>query len=106
LKYYTVDDIEAIIPDCPLTFQQILPISYVNPKLLAPNQEPPTVTIQITLSRPLIPVSILKAGIFATISVDDLYPLPEDWSLREGNEKDLTSSIKYLMRYLSIYSKF
>jgi hypothetical protein len=74
--------------------------------MLMPNQETPTINLMITLSRPLIPAVVLQSGLFAQISVDDARPVPDEWSLREGNEKDLQSSKFRLSRYLSLQHNF
>jgi hypothetical protein len=101
LLYFVPKLGEDSIPECPLSFQQVLPIAYSNPKMLTQNQEAPCISIQVSLNRPIIPVSKLRGGIFASLNLDDLYPVPEDWSLREGNEKDINSSS---LRLIKIYT--
>ncbi|KAI8901936.1 hypothetical protein BC833DRAFT_575629 [Globomyces pollinis-pini] len=93
LKYFNRDDPESIIPPCPLMFHQILPINYVNSKMLGLNQDNPILAIEVLISKPIIPVDVLQNGIFATIVPSDVYPVPEDWSLRDPNEKDLHSNM-------------
>jgi hypothetical protein len=50
------------------------------------------VEVTITFSRELISMATFEDGNFLTIKVEDMRSLPEDWSAKEGNEKDLSSS--------------
>ncbi|KAJ3371785.1 hypothetical protein HDU91_004930 [Kappamyces sp. JEL0680] len=93
LKYFKFDDAEASIPECPLRITQSIPINYANPKMLTPNQEMPVLAVEVILSKPLLSPAILGTSTFLTIALDDLKPVPEDWSLREGTEKDPNSSM-------------
>lgn len=60
--------------------------------MLAANQETPSVLVEIALSRPLLTPAQLTNSVFLTIVLDDVRPVPEEWTLREGNEKDPNSS--------------
>ncbi|KAJ3295071.1 Cilia- and flagella-associated protein 70 [Rhizoclosmatium sp. JEL0117] len=95
-------------PNAPPTTPYLLPslniketvgFTYLNPKLLPPppkegdpnNQ--PEVTIEVSLSAPLLAPEIVEAGNFIHIRMEDLYPVPDEWTLKDGNEKDLNSNI-------------
>ncbi|KAJ3324059.1 Cilia- and flagella-associated protein 70 [Boothiomyces sp. JEL0866] len=91
LKYYTQEDPEARIPECNLSISKVLPVS--TNKAGGNPQDNPTISIEVTLSKPLIPTQVLQNGIFATLKPEEVYPVPEDWSLREGNEKDPNSNL-------------
>lgn len=90
MKYFTQEDPEARIPECNLSISKVLPIA--TNKVGVNAQENPTISVEVTLSKPLIPTQVLQNGIFATLKPEEVYPVPEDWSLREGNEKDPNSS--------------
>ncbi|RKO83360.1 hypothetical protein BDK51DRAFT_31766, partial [Blyttiomyces helicus] len=105
LKYPPRDPNNADQPpaDPPLSFSEIVPIVYANPRLLVP---PPTKTdtedgarpspefvVELALSQPLIPAEVVENGNFLTFRVGDLYPVPDEWTLKEGNEKDLNSNM-------------
>ena len=92
LKYYTQEDLEAPIPECQLTFQKILPIAFASGAKPGVGQDASTLSVEISLSRALISPTDLQNGMFATLKVEEIYPVPDDWSLRDGNEKDLNSS--------------
>ena len=71
---------------------------YLNPKLLPPPSKEgdpsnaPEITIEASISNPLIAPEIVEAGNFISFKLLDMYPVPEDWTLKEGTEKDLNSS--------------
>ncbi|KAI8618763.1 hypothetical protein BC830DRAFT_1107404 [Chytriomyces sp. MP71] len=87
-----------------LNVRETLPITYLNPKLLPPpakeaaagevpinNQ--PEITVEVSLSSPLIPPEIVEQGNFMYVRLDDMFPVPDEWTLKDGNEKDLNSNI-------------
>ncbi|KAJ3355461.1 Cilia- and flagella-associated protein 70 [Entophlyctis luteolus] len=86
-----------LLPD--LQINQPVPISYLNPKLLpAPPKEGepsnlPEFCIEISLSAPLIAPEVVEQGNFLSFKLEDMFPVPEEWTLKEGNEKDLNSNI-------------
>jgi hypothetical protein len=94
------DENGKVMSNCETLFAETLVINYTNPKLLAPNQEVPCLKIELSLTKPLLSAEAILNGIFANISLDTLHPLPEDWSIREGSEKDLNSSIINLIRFV------
>ena len=100
LAYFKRDDLDTTVPECPLSFTQKIPIVYSNQKMLAANQEVPAVNVEFTLSRPLLSGPLLSNSTFLTLTAEDLRPVPEDWTLRDGNEKDLNSSKISLLLFL------
>jgi hypothetical protein len=52
----------------------------------------PELEVEIVLSKPLIPQEVMELGNFIIFKPEDMLPLPEEWSLKEGNEKDINSS--------------
>ncbi|KAI8911084.1 hypothetical protein EDD86DRAFT_246421 [Gorgonomyces haynaldii] len=92
LDYYKRETPDAPVPECTLLTKEVVSINYANPKMLQP-QDKPEVVLEISLSKALIEPSVMAKGVFATLELKDMYPLPEDWTLKEGNEKDLNSSI-------------
>ncbi|KAI8835610.1 hypothetical protein BJ741DRAFT_607390 [Chytriomyces cf. hyalinus JEL632] len=82
-----------------LSIRETLSINYLNPKLLPPpakegdpnNQ--PELTVEVSLSGPLIPPEVVEQGNFLYFRLDDLFPVPDEWTLKDGNEKDLNSNI-------------
>lgn len=82
-----------------LSFKDSFPIVYANQKLLQPASDAiPEIEIEVSISHPLLTESDLQGGSFASIRVEDVFPVPDEWTLKEGNEKDLNSS-KILLRY-------
>ncbi|KAJ3056144.1 Cilia- and flagella-associated protein 70 [Rhizophlyctis rosea] len=86
-------------PTAPLSFRQTVPITYLNPRLLAPGknevEDPnkiPEFEVEVSISEPLIPPEVVEQGNFITLKVEDVVPVPDEWSLKEGMEKDLNSS--------------
>lgn len=119
-------------PPPPLSFKETINVAYLNTKLVAvPAAKPgqgddassgqPEIDIEVSISKLLIQPEIVENGNFMTFKVDDLLPVPEEWSLREGNEKDLNTSKRRrfmreclfsrlpqlkILRHLFLYSKF
>lgn len=92
LNYYTKETFESAVPECELSFSQTVPLVYQNQKLIDP-KTPPEISVEVSLSAPLIAPQLLQQGLFASFKVEDVLPVPEDWSVREGNEKDACSNI-------------
>ena len=67
-------------------------ISYVNPKMLGSESLVPALDIEVKLSAPLLPAEAMEAGNLMTITVEDMSPVPDEWTLKDGVDKDLTSS--------------
>jgi hypothetical protein len=93
----------------PLHFKTSVPISYLNPKLLPnppkegePNNQP-ELTIEASISNLLIPMDVVEAGNFVTVKLDDAFPVPDEWALREGNEKDVNSSELIIMKRFRVF---
>ena len=89
---------ETPLPPPPLHLKETVPITYNNLKLLPPPSKDgeianlPEITIEASISCPLIDPEVAEAGNFLTIKLDDLHPVPEEWTLKEGTEKDMNSS--------------
>lgn len=62
----------------------------------------PEVEVHIHLSKPIVDMATLENGNILTIKVDDMRGLPEDWSLKEGSEKDPSTSTSYIMCLLQL----
>lgn len=92
LAYFQRDDLDTPVPECPLSISRKITINYINPKNLTSNQESPSITVEISLSRPLLSSSLLSNSVFMSIITEDIRPIPEEWSLRDGSEKDVNSS--------------
>ena len=92
LTYFQRDDLDTPVPECPLSISRKITINYINPKNLTSNQESPSITVEISLSRPLLSSSLLSNSVFMSIITEDIRPIPEEWSLRDGSEKDVNSS--------------
>ncbi|KAI8929249.1 hypothetical protein BC831DRAFT_6458 [Entophlyctis helioformis] len=98
LKYFTREpESDTPIPPSPLVFRETVPVVYANPKLLSPAPESqkttPECTIEVSLSRPLLRPEDILNGNFVTLRVDDVWPVPDEWTTKEGNEKDINSNI-------------
>jgi hypothetical protein len=94
LRYFTKENHDSPVPECNLFIRETIPIVYLNSKLLASSTEKiPEVTVEISISRPLISTEALQHGVFVSISIDDMQPLPEEWSTKEANDKDLNSNL-------------
>eukprot|EP00842_Homolaphlyctis_polyrhiza_P007011 jgi/Hompol1/89/HPOL_005219-RA len=111
LKYFTRDPEvpDAPIPTCPLVYRENLPIVYANPKLLAPSPESlkstPECTLEVVLSRPLLRPDEIMNGNFVAVRVEDVYPVPDEWTTKEGNEKDLNSNLFTYMINITLPSE-
>ncbi|KAJ3142012.1 Cilia- and flagella-associated protein 70 [Physocladia obscura] len=74
-------------------------ISYLNPKLLPPPSKEgdpnnqPEIAIEVSLSSPLISPELVEQGNFLYIKLEDMFPVPDEWTLKDGNEKDLNSNL-------------
>lgn len=66
-------------------------VVYSNLKLLI-NDAVPEIEVMISLSSPLISEPELETGSFALFKVVDVASLPEEFSLKDGTEKDPNSS--------------
>ncbi|KAJ3168634.1 Cilia- and flagella-associated protein 70 [Geranomyces variabilis] len=82
----------------PLSFRSTTPIAYINTRLLGKDADDPArigpdFDVEVSISRPLVQPEIVEAGTFLTFKVDDVAPVPEEWSCKEGNEKDLNSNL-------------
>lgn len=75
-----------------LSITEVFPVVYLNNKLLVTGSDTPEIQLQITLSRPIISESE-ESGSMISFTIQDVYPVPEEWSLKEGNDKDLNSNI-------------
>ena len=73
-----------------LSIRETLPVVYANTKLLGTGTETPEIDIQISISRPFD----LESGVFASLRVEDVFPVPDEWTLKDGTEKDLNSSMQ------------
>lgn len=76
-----------------MSVTQTIPITYLNPKLLVVGQDLPSITVVVSLSRPLLRASDLQSSVFLCIQLEDVRPVPEEWSLKDGNEKDPQSNL-------------
>ena len=83
-----------------LTITKTAPIIYLNPRLLPANNNKgddelmkgPEFTVEVTISNFLIDPEIIEHSNFINLHLSEVYPVPEEWSLKEGSEKDLNSS--------------
>ena len=85
----------------PLSVNLNLPIAYVNSKMLNADSQPPQIEIQCSLTEPLLDANNMTQGNFAHVQINDILNLPEEWTLKEPSEKDLTSS-KNTNTYITI----
>ncbi|KND04050.1 uncharacterized protein SPPG_01495 [Spizellomyces punctatus DAOM BR117] len=89
---------DVLPPPPPLSFKATVPISYANARLLGKDADEhtkngPEFDVEVILSAPLIEPEVVENGTFLTFKVDDVFPVPDEWTLKEGNEKDLNSNI-------------
>ncbi|KAI8838398.1 hypothetical protein BC829DRAFT_447402 [Chytridium lagenaria] len=82
---------EAPLIPPPLSFKESLPITYLNPRRGVHNQ--PEIMFEAMLSKPLLAPEVVENGNFLTIRLEDVFPVPDEWTLKEGTEKDLNSNI-------------
>jgi len=81
-----------------LTITKTAQINYLNPRLLPAAKADddlaklPEFTVEATISNFLIDPEIIEHGNFINLHLNDIYPVPDEWSLKEGTEKDLNSS--------------
>lgn len=75
-----------------LSVNEVIPLVYTNAKLLQPGSDAPEIQLQISLSRPILSEG-KESGSMVSFTVQDVYPVPEEWSLKEGSDKDLNSNI-------------
>jgi hypothetical protein len=85
------------------------PVAYTNTKLLSSTAAPagitsaaiseggesnaPEIQVSFTISGPLITAADTENGNFMTIRVESAFPVPDEWTLKDGSEKDLNSSM-------------
>jgi hypothetical protein len=58
-----------------------------------PGDAGPEVEVEIQLSRPVFSADTLESGNIMTLKIEDMVNLPDDWTLKEGNDKDPQSSM-------------
>ena len=80
------------IPDSKTSFVQWRDWVPITPVTSVAGAPVPELEIEITLSRPLLRSEDLENGNILTIKIDDMWNVPEDWSVKEGTERDLSSS--------------
>jgi len=91
-----------------LTITKTASINYINPRLLPATKgdedlaKLPEFTVEVTISNFLIDPEIVEHGNFINLHLNELYPVPEEWSLKEGTEKDLNSS-NYINKLINIF---
>ena len=107
LRYATREsESEPLVMEHLLSIKEALPITYHNQRLLSPNPESlkilPECFLEISISRPILTPQIIQSSIFATFILNDLLPVPDEWNVKEINEKDLNSSNSYL-RFLLLF---
>jgi len=90
-----------------LTITKTVPINYLNPRLIPANTKGddeltklPEFTVEVTISNFLIDPEVIEHGNFINLHINELYPVPEEWSLKEGTEKDLNSSNNFIILLL------
>jgi len=82
-----------------LTITKTAPINYLNPRLLPATKgdddlaKLPEFTVEVTISNFLIDPEFVEHGNFINLHLNEIYPVPDEWSLKEGTEKDLNSNI-------------
>lgn len=98
----TVHNAEAATATAPvgpapsITSTTTHPITYINTKLLPAtltSSTQPELTLTTSLSVPLLMDKEIGEGNFVGLRVADLIGLPEEWTVKEGTEKDLGSNI-------------
>lgn len=67
-------------------------LQYVNPKLI-PNNEEASVDVTLSFTEPLLTATDIKQGNFIQVIPEDFEGLPEEWSTKDGVEKDLNSNL-------------
>lgn len=50
------------------------------------------IEVEVNMSRPIIEADALEGGNMMTLKIEDMVNLPEEWSLKEGSDKDPHSS--------------
>ncbi|KAH6572162.1 hypothetical protein BASA50_005685 [Batrachochytrium salamandrivorans] len=80
-----------------LVFRETVPIIYSNAKLLVSLPEfqrtAPECVVEVLLSRPLLSHNDFINGNFVNLHIDSVYPVPDEWNVKESSEKDLNSNI-------------
>ena len=75
-----------------LSIKDVFPVIYTNNKLLHPGTEVPEMELQISISRPILSEPE-QSGSIVSFTIQEVYPVPEEWTLKEGSDKDLNSNI-------------
>ncbi|KAI8802085.1 hypothetical protein BJ742DRAFT_873493 [Cladochytrium replicatum] len=91
-----------------LSFVESIPVAYMNPKLLAPpkgDEDPPKsgpeLIIEVSISKPLLDAEMIEGGNFMHLKIEDVCPVPDEWTLKEGTDKDLNSNIySYTLNFM------
>lgn len=53
----------------------------------------PELEVEVSIDTPLLTREESDDGMFLILKVDDLWPTPDEWTLKEGSEKDINSNI-------------
>ncbi|TPX41837.1 hypothetical protein SeLEV6574_g05897 [Synchytrium endobioticum] len=83
---------DAPSPTPELSFSDSLTWVYATPKMIA-GFDPPTMDIDVSLSKVLIPPADWDTGVLFTLTIADVAPVPDEWSTKEASERDLNSNI-------------
>ncbi|KAI9204949.1 uncharacterized protein BJ171DRAFT_423701, partial [Polychytrium aggregatum] len=90
--------VETVSPEPPpLSVSETLSVSYANPKLLPVPKSPeedisPRIEVEITFDDHLIRPDIQDTSNCICLKIEDMLPVPDEWNVKEGSEKDLNSS--------------
>ncbi|ORZ30084.1 hypothetical protein BCR44DRAFT_1517607 [Catenaria anguillulae PL171] len=70
-------------------------IEYANPKLLGPDdqQVKPAFTFVVSVDKPIVAWDDLESSVVAELHPVQVYPVPDEWNVKEANEKDVNSNL-------------
>ena len=104
-KMNTTED--NIVKEPELKYEFVIPLTLeplANAKAgkeQAADSQSAQVVIEISLSRPLVTAEYLEHGRFLTVEPFQMFPLPEEWAVKEVNEKDLNTNLySYTISFL------
>ncbi|TPX37150.1 hypothetical protein SmJEL517_g01059 [Synchytrium microbalum] len=75
-----------------LSFVETITWTYVTPKMVA-GSDAPLVDIELSLSKCLVSPADWEAGNLVAFTIADMAPVPDEWTTKEGSDRDPNSNI-------------
>ncbi|KAI9218118.1 hypothetical protein BC828DRAFT_407885 [Blastocladiella britannica] len=82
-----------------------VPIEYLAPKMLGADEASmvkPVLELEVSLNRPAVEDYVLETSNVLELTPADMSPVPDEWNVKEQNEKDVNSNIYHYSLNLTL----